>query len=47
MSKTLYQGDYTFTGKTKAGTPVSFTLEKNYRIFKIKHGNQSFTGSCH
>jgi hypothetical protein len=47
VATTTYQGDYTFTGKTQAGTPVSFTLEKNYRIFKIKHGNQSFTGSCH
>ncbi|MBD2655157.1 hypothetical protein H6G45_17025 [Synechocystis sp. FACHB-383] len=47
MATTTYQGNYTFTGKTKAGTPVSFTLENNYRIFKIKHGDKSFAGSCH
>jgi hypothetical protein len=43
----IYQGNYTFSGKTKAGTPISFTLEKNYRLFQVKLGNQTFTGTCH
>lgn len=43
----IYQGNNTFTGKTKAGTPVSFTLGNNYKTFTIKHGNQTFKGSCH
>jgi hypothetical protein len=47
QAATIYQGNNTFTGKTAAGTPVSFTLNNNYKGFKIKHGNQSFTGSCH
>lgn len=46
QASTTYQGNNTFSGKTAAGTPVSFTLDKNYQGFKIKHGNQSFTGSC-
>jgi hypothetical protein len=46
-ASTTYQGNNTFSGKTAAGTAVSFTLQKNYKVFKIKHGNQSFTGSCH
>jgi hypothetical protein len=47
QAATIYQGNNTFTGKTAAGTPVSFTLSNNYKVFKITHGNQSFTGSCH
>jgi hypothetical protein len=47
LASTTYQGNDTFSGKTKAGTPVSFTLDKNFKVFKIKHGSQSFTGSCH
>jgi hypothetical protein len=47
QAATIYQGNNTFTGKTAAGTPVSFTLSSNYKVFKITHGNQSFTGSCH
>jgi hypothetical protein len=46
-ASTTYQGNNTFSGKTAAGTPVSFTLENNYKVFKVKHGNQTFTGSCH
>ena len=47
QASTTYQGNNTFSGKTGAGTPVSFTLQNNYKVFKIKHGNQSYTGSCH
>lgn len=47
QAATIYQGNNTFTGKTAVGTPVSFTLNNNYKVFKITHGNQSFTGSCH
>ncbi len=47
QASTTYQGNNTFNGKTAAGTPVSFTLDNNYKVFKIKHSNQSFTGSCH
>jgi hypothetical protein len=46
-ASTTYQGNNTFSGKTAAGTPVSFTLQNNYTVLKIKHGNQAFTGSCH
>jgi hypothetical protein len=46
-ASTTYQGNNTFSGKTAAGTPVSFTLQNNYKVFQAKHGNQSFTGSCH
>ena len=46
-ASTTYQGNNTFSGKTADGTQVSFTLQKNYKVFKIKHGNQSYTGSCH
>lgn len=47
LANTTYQGNNTFSGKTKAGTTVSFTLDKNYRVFQGKHGNQTFKGSCH
>jgi hypothetical protein len=46
QASVIYQGNNTFSGKTAAGTPVSFTLDKNYKLFKIKHGNQSFTSTC-
>ncbi|MEG3438286.1 hypothetical protein V0288_14245 [Pannus brasiliensis CCIBt3594] len=44
---TVYQGKNTFSGKTQAGTPVSFTLDNNLRTFKLTHGNESYTGVCH
>jgi hypothetical protein len=47
QASTIYEGNDTFVGKTAAGTPVSFTLENNYKSFKIKHGDQTFMGSCH
>ncbi|MEB3174133.1 MAG: hypothetical protein VKN60_02935 [Cyanobacteriota bacterium] len=47
LASTVYQGDNTFAGKTAAGTPVSFTLSKDYRTFQVKHGNDSLKGSCH
>ena len=47
QASTTYQGNDTFSGKTADGTPVSFTLQNNYKVFKIKHGTQSYTGSCH
>jgi hypothetical protein len=47
LAATTYQDNNTFSGKTGAGTPVSFTLDNNFKVFKITHGNQSFTGSCH
>lgn len=47
LAMTTFQGNNTFSGKTAAGTPVSFTLDNNFKVLKIKHGDQSFTGSCH
>lgn len=44
---TTYQGNNRFTGKTQAGTPVSFSLENNNRTFKLNHGGESYTGVCH
>ncbi|MEG3438301.1 hypothetical protein V0288_14320 [Pannus brasiliensis CCIBt3594] len=44
---TVYQGKNTFTGKTQAGNTVTFTLENSYRTFKIRHGNETYTGVCH
>jgi hypothetical protein len=46
-ASTIYQGNNTFSGKTVAGTPVSFTLDNNYKVFKVKHGDQTFIGICH
>jgi hypothetical protein len=46
QASTTYQGNNTFSGKTAAGTPVSFTLQDNYKVFKVTHGNQTFTGIC-
>ncbi len=45
-ASTTYQGNNTFSGKTGAGTPVSFTLANNYKVFKIKHGNEMYSGVC-
>jgi hypothetical protein len=45
--RVIYQGNNTFTGKTKAGNTLSFTLGSNYKTFTLKHGNQTFKGSCH
>ncbi|MFM7476809.1 MAG: hypothetical protein ACKO2T_14125 [Microcystis aeruginosa] len=47
LAVTTYQGRNTFSGKSQAGTPVSFTLENNLRTIKVKHGGDSFTGVCH
>ena len=44
---TTYQGKDTFSGMSKAGTPVSFTLGNNYSAFTIKHGNETYMGVCH
>jgi hypothetical protein len=47
LATTVYQGDNTFAGKTAAGTPVSFTLSKDYRTFQAKHAGNSLKGTCH
>jgi hypothetical protein len=47
LAVTTYQGRNTFSGKSQAGTPVSFTLENNLRTITVKHGGDSFTGVCH
>lgn len=47
LAITTYQGNNTFTGKTQAGTPVSFSLENNYRTLKLNHGGETYTGVCH
>ncbi|MFN5514495.1 MAG: hypothetical protein ACK5CA_07055 [Cyanobacteriota bacterium] len=47
LAATVYQGNNTFAGKTAAGTPVSFTLSKDYRSFQVQHAGQTLKGSCH
>jgi hypothetical protein len=47
LAVTTCQGRNTFSGKSQAGTPVSFTLENNLRTITVKHGGDSFTGVCH
>lgn len=47
LAITYYRGNNSFTGKTQAGTPVSFSLENNYRTFKLNHGGETYTGVCH
>ncbi|MBJ7899473.1 MAG: hypothetical protein GC158_06055 [Cyanobacteria bacterium RI_101] len=47
LATTIYQGNNTFAGKTAAGTPVSFTLSKDYRSFQVQHAGQTLKGSCH
>ncbi len=47
VALTTYQGNNTFKGKSQAGTPLSFSLDNNARVFKLQHGNVNYTGVCH
>lgn len=47
LALTTYQGNNTFKGKSQAGTPLSFSLDNNDRVFKLQHGNVNYTGVCH
>lgn len=47
LALTTYQGSNTFKGKSQAGSPLSFTLDNNYRVIKIQHNNATYTGVCH
>lgn len=47
LASTTYQGDNTFSGKSQAGSPISFTLLGNYSVVQIQHSGQTFTGVCH
>lgn len=47
LAMTTYAGADTFSGKSQAGTPLSFTLSNNYRTFKLKHGQDMYMGVCH
>lgn len=47
LALTTYQGNNTFKGKSQAGTPLSFTLDNNYRLIKIQHSNATYMGVCH
>lgn len=47
LALTTYKGNNTFSGKTQAGTPVSFMLSNGYRTITIQHGDKKFTGVCH
>ena len=47
LALTTYQGNNTFKGKSQAGTPLSFSLDNNDRVFKLQHGNVKYTGVCH
>lgn len=47
LALTTYQGNNIFKGKSQAGTPLSFSLDNNDRVFKLQHGNVKYTGVCH
>jgi hypothetical protein len=47
LAKTIYQGDNTFTGKSQAGTPLTFKLGNSNRIFTVQHAGMTYTGVCH
>ncbi|MFM7190023.1 MAG: hypothetical protein ACKN9E_15915 [Microcystaceae cyanobacterium] len=47
VALTTYQGNNTFKGKSQAGSPLSFTLDNNYRVIKIQHSNATYPGVCH
>lgn len=47
LALTTYQGNNIFKGKSQAGTPLSFSLDNNDRVFKLQHGNVNYTGVCH
>ncbi|MEG3438523.1 hypothetical protein V0288_15435 [Pannus brasiliensis CCIBt3594] len=47
LALTTYQGNNTFSGKSQAGTPLSFSLSENNRVFTLQHAGSTYTGVCH
>ncbi|CAD5983724.1 Similarity [Planktothrix tepida] len=47
LASTTYQGNDTYSGKSQAGSPISFSLLGNYSVIQIQHSGQTFTGICH
>jgi hypothetical protein len=47
LARTVYQGKNTFSGKSQAGSTLSFTLSNNNRVFTVQHAGGTYTGVCH
>jgi hypothetical protein len=47
LARTVYQGKNTFSGKSQAGSNLSFTLSNNNRVFTVQHAGGTYTGVCH
>jgi hypothetical protein len=45
-ASTHYTGDFTFTGTTETGTPLSFQLTPEITQIKITHGGRTISGKC-
>lgn len=43
---TRYAGEFTFTGTTGTGTPVSFQLQPDKNEITITHGDRTISGKC-
>jgi len=43
---TSLSGKNIFTGKTKNGTPISFSLSSNYSKIMINHAGKVYSGKC-
>jgi|GEM_PF-1416163 len=44
---TTLTSNNTFTGKTKKGSPISFTISENYSKIKLTFAGKNYSGSCH
>ncbi|MBV8884174.1 MAG: hypothetical protein JO235_09280 [Chroococcidiopsidaceae cyanobacterium CP_BM_RX_35] len=47
LARTTLTGNNTFSGTDQTGTPVTFSLEKNYSAIKLTHAGQTYSGVCH
>lgn len=45
-ASTRYSGDFTFTGTTETGTPLSFQVTPDITQIKITHGGRTISGKC-
>lgn len=43
---TRYAGEFTFTGTTGTGTPLSFQLQPDKNKIIITHGDRTISGKC-
>ncbi|MFB2836122.1 hypothetical protein [Floridanema evergladense] len=47
LASTSYQGNNNYSGKSQAGSPISFSLSRDYSGIQIRHGGKTYTGICH